>query len=161
MVLPKCSKQSVQSYASYLPGEYPRCAQSGHTRSLPRLLCLLSRLERHEPASKTFLHAAHPCLFSVRSCLHASLRSAQRWHLTRFFAVVPRGMPPNAMECLRRRTLNRKTHDFRAQVATEYSTSGHVFLNFSSLTSLRAAACNVAGLSSPVLPPSLRSAKDP
>ena len=130
MALPKSPKHSVHSYASYLPDEYPRCAQSGHTRSLPKYLCLLSRLERHEPASKTFLHAAHPCLFSVRSCLHASLRSAQRWHLKRVFAVVFGGMPPNAMECLRRRTLNRKTHDFRAQVATESSTSGHVLLNF-------------------------------
>ena len=75
-----CTKQSVQSYASYLPDEYPRCAHSGHTRSLPRLLCLLSKVERHELASKTFLQAEHPCLFRVRSCLHSSSRSIQRWH---------------------------------------------------------------------------------
>ena len=160
MALPKCPKHSVQSYASYLPDEYPRCAQSGHTRSLPRLLCLLSKLERHEPTSKTFLHAAHPCLFSVRSCLHASLRSAQRWHLTRVLTVAFGGMPPNAMECLRRRTLNQKTHDFGAPEATEYSTSGHVLLIFSSMISLRAAACDVAGLSSAVSPHGLRVAKD-
>ena len=125
MALPKCPRHSVQSYVSYLPDEYPRCAQTGHTRSLPRLLCLLSKLERHEPASKTLLHAACPCLFLVRPCLHASLRSAQRWHLTRVFAVAFGGMPPNAMECLRRRTLNQKTHDFGAQVAIESSTSGN------------------------------------